>query len=227
MLARLAFILLLTFSVELSAQPRETLVEFQMDLMLADSAVSLNHGFSVNNKHYSLQTLKFFVSEPRFFSEGEEIQLLQNSAKLVDFSKQESQEWIWLYPTAQNCDSVSFKVGLSEEINTSGVYGGDLDPTTGMYWTWNTGYIHLKVEGIVQDIESDQFSYHLGGYLAPNAAIEEVGFSLDRNQIHLEFDLLEAIKQLPIDSKLHLMQTGEESSQLLKQLANCIHLSKL
>ena len=44
-------------------------------------------------------------------------------------------------------DSITFLLGVDSLLNVSGALGGDLDPTKGMYWAWNSGYINLKLEG--------------------------------------------------------------------------------
>ena len=43
--------------------------------------------------------------------------------------------------------SISFTIGIDSLHNCSGAQSGTLDPVNGMFWTWNTGYIFLKLEG--------------------------------------------------------------------------------
>ena len=38
-------------------------------------------------------------------------------------------------------------LGVDSVLNYNGVHEGALDPINGMYWTWQTGYIHCKLEG--------------------------------------------------------------------------------
>ena len=42
---------------------------------------------------------------------------------------------------------LKFQLGIDSLTNVSGAMGGDLDPTKGMYWTWQSGYINMKIEG--------------------------------------------------------------------------------
>ncbi len=57
---------------------------------------------------------------------------------------------------------VIFSVGVDSTRNVSGAQEGALDPANGMFWSWNMGYIFLKLEGTVQD--SIDFRYHIGGF---------------------------------------------------------------
>ena len=65
--------------------------------------------------------------------------------------------------------SVSFTIGVDSLSNESGPREGDLDPRNGMYWTWATGYIFLKLEGTLeaQGRARRVYEIHVGGYKAP------------------------------------------------------------
>lgn len=65
--------------------------------------------------------------------------------------------------------SIHFDLGLDSQMNTSGALNGALDPLNGMFWTWQSGYIHLKIEGHSLRASDNQmgFEYHLGGYRKP------------------------------------------------------------
>jgi hypothetical protein len=65
--------------------------------------------------------------------------------------------------------SIHFMIGVDSLRNCSGAQSGALDPINGMFWTWNTGYIFMKLEG--KSPASRQpghiFEYHIGGYKEP------------------------------------------------------------
>ncbi len=65
-----------------------------------------------------------------------------------------------------NQDRFRVLLGVDSLIQVSGAAGGDLDPSHGMYWTWQSGYIHLKVEGVFHAAEGAEipFNYHIGGF---------------------------------------------------------------
>jgi hypothetical protein len=71
-----------------------------------------------------------------------------------------------------NYNQISFTIGVDSLRSTMDVSNrhGVLDPAQGhdgMYWTWNSGYIFFKMEGIspAAPLEQDnKFYYHIGGY---------------------------------------------------------------
>ena len=72
--------------------------------------------------------------------------------------------------------SMSFTLGVDSIDNCSGAQSGSLDPVNAMFWSWNTGYIFLKLEGKSPDSKSNGniFEYHIGGYQAPNNCIRKI-----------------------------------------------------
>ena len=86
----------------------------------------------------------------------------------------------------ENADSVAFLVGIDSLIQSAGAMGGDLDPVHGMYWTWQSGYIHVKVEARTSQLEGESHSIvcHLGGYSAPFNSNRQAGFRLNSQMHH-------------------------------------------
>lgn len=68
-----------------------------------------------------------------------------------------------------NYSQIGFTVGVDSIYNVSGVQTGDLDPAKAMFWTWQTGYIHIKVEGYSPQSKAPfkKFTYHIGGFRHP------------------------------------------------------------
>lgn len=58
--------------------------------------------------------------------------------------------------------------GVDSLLQVSGVQSGALDPLKGMYWTWQTGYIQFKMEGILSKDTLGEglipIQLHLGGF---------------------------------------------------------------
>lgn len=76
---------------------------------------------------------------------------------------------------AGNYSELSFMIGVDslKSVGGAGERVGVLDPTSygtdGMYWSWNSGYIFTKVEGISTAVPSSanidhKFALHVGGY---------------------------------------------------------------
>lgn len=76
-------------------------------------------------------------------------------------------------------DALSFMIGVDSAHNSNGANSGALDPINGMYWTWNSGYIFMKIEGraAASKRPGNIFEYHIGGYKAPANCIRTVTLS--------------------------------------------------
>ena len=76
---------------------------------------------------------------------------------------------------AGNYSEMSFMVGVDslKSVGGAGERTGVLDPTSygddGMYWSWNSGYIFMKLEGTSSAVPTtanaaQKFAIHVGGY---------------------------------------------------------------
>jgi hypothetical protein len=88
---------------------------------------------------------------------------------LIDFARKSS--CLIELPQQKNSlkSELFFWCGVDSFTNTSGIYLGALDPVNGMFWTWQSGYIAIKLEGYIRSMKGDSvsFEYHLGGYHSP------------------------------------------------------------
>ena len=50
---------------------------------------------------------------------------------------------------------VNYTIGVDAARNTEGAQDGALDLVNGMFWSWNTGYIFMKMEGL-GELRDDQ-----------------------------------------------------------------------
>lgn len=83
--------------------------------------------------------------------------------------------------------SIRFILGVDSARNMSGAQTGALDPVNGMFWTWNTGYIFLKLEGTSPSVPSatNEFSFHVGGFKVPNVNFKEIELDFDGDELTL------------------------------------------
>jgi hypothetical protein len=79
-------------------------------------------------------------------------------------------------PSNISFTKIKFQLGIDSLTNVSGAMGGDLDPTKGMYWTWQSGYINFKLEGTsnICKTRHNEFQFHLGGYQQPFNSLQTV-----------------------------------------------------
>jgi hypothetical protein len=100
---------------------------------------------------------------------------------------------------------IEFIVGVDSLHNCSGLQQGSLDPTNGMFWAWNTGYVFLKLDGQSPSSKSagNIFEYHIGGYKQPTNSIRKIilNFKGDKTissitplSLVIKADVLEVLK---------------------------------
>lgn len=85
---------------------------------------------------------------------------------LIDEANALSQEVTLQNVPAGDYTEVTFTIGVDATQVDQGAQTGALDPAKGLFWSWNSGYIFMAVEG--ESPASTQvgnaFQYHVGGY---------------------------------------------------------------
>jgi hypothetical protein len=122
----------------------------------------------------------------------------------------------------QHFDSLTFTLGVDSITNVSGAFGGDLDPTNGMYWAWNSGYINLKLEGrgAISPYPKQQFELHLGGYLPPHQTLQQIVLRPgSTSDVIVHLDVMELLKEVDLSTRSNVMSPGEEAVRLSKAAA--------
>ena len=116
-----------------------------------------------------LETLRFYLSHLRLLRKGRVVFAFPESAYLIDMADPASLALSWSAPHALLFDQVAFELGVDSLTQAGGARGAALDPIHGMYWSWQSGYIHVKLEGTATTSKARRpsFQYHLGGYRAP------------------------------------------------------------
>lgn len=209
-------------SLSLSAQKGAT--EFlTFHFMFGTKALVLDTGSSLNGRKDSLSihTLKFYVGGIEFY-EGDKLVWKEKPRYfLVDAASKESLNLALSLPKQTKFSQIKFSLGVDSLTNVSGVMGGDLDPTKGMYWTWQSGYIHFKLEGHSSLClnSKKEFQFHLGGYKEPFSTYKQV--ELNSSSTDIYFDLKKICDQLDLRQLDHVMLPGKEAKRLADLLPAC------
>jgi hypothetical protein len=158
--------------------------------------------------------LKCYLSNIELQGKGNKDYKLASSVYLVD-AQDTSSFVLDSAINTKNFKSISFTFGLDSIINTSGELEGDLDPILGMYWAWNSGYIHYKFMGKSTRVptKSQAFEFHLGGYRQPNETYFTVELPFTSNT--LELDLYQLFNEkLNLTLQYQLMIPGKLAHEL-------------
>lgn len=144
-------------------------VEF--DNRVGNLNLVLDSPFYINasGQNYTIYRFDYFVSNIVLVNEdGSEYTYPQDSSYfLVKESDATRREFTLTNIPEGNYSGIKFTIGVDSLRNTKPITErqGDLDVTgaaMGMYWTWNSGYIFLKMEGSFLD--TGNYIYHIGGY---------------------------------------------------------------
>lgn len=96
-----------------------------------------------------------------------------------------------LHVIPSRADAFSFTLGIDSSIQVKGALSGALDPVHGFYWTWQSGYIHSKIEAKLQDAEGmeKEIIWHIGGYQAPYNSIRSSLLNIQPGNANLILNL--------------------------------------
>jgi hypothetical protein len=170
-----------------------------------------------------ISKLKFYMSKLELLRNGAIVYEEKNSFHLIDVEEKQSNLIALSIPLNLEFDAFKFSLGIDSMTNVSGAMGGDLDPTKGMYWTWQSGYINVKIEGIDFSNKND-FVYHLGGYLPPFQSLQTVVIPIaDKNisELNLGLDLNLFFSGFSLAKANHIMSPSSDGLALSKLFASC------
>lgn len=200
-------------------------LRFEFRFTYNDAPIELASKLLIQNTTDSIQfdVLKMYIGNLSLESKGGISQ--QNDVHLLDLSIPESLTFeIQNQPIPY---TFGFDIGIDSLTNVSGAMGGDLDPLKGMYWTWQSGYINIKIEGIAtsSSARNNEFQYHLGGYQFSKKAIQRRSFNAS-NQSHFIFELPldKLIPALDLAQTPAIMSPSTKAVELSEHIASELKL---
>lgn len=185
-----------------------------------------NNQFIYKNDTLTIDVLRFYISNLRIYNEGSLVYKEPNSYHLIDIQETGSLA-ISIDSILPSYDSLSFTLGTDSLTNVSGVMGGDLDPTKGMYWVWNSGYVNFKLEGnhSLSPTRNNRFEFHIGGYSPPHQTAQVIGFSLKPKPLHIiGIELSNFLNYVDLTTTNHVMSPGQKAHELSKTISKTIFI---
>lgn len=160
-----------------------------------------------------LEILKFYISEIQFLNNETVVWQESASFHLVDLEYPESMNISMKGLKNRNYNQIRFRFGIDSSTNCSGAMSGDLDPTKGMYWTWDNGYINAKIEGKCNRCLSrnQEFQWHVGGYRNGVNTSRVITLKVKQGTIiQIQFDLQPVLNGFDLAKNHHIMSAGKE-----------------
>ena len=116
-----------------------------------------------------------------------------------------------------------FLIGVDSTVQVGQTQGGVLDPIRGMYWTWQAGYIHWKIEGHFLSAAKIPFEYHIGGYRNPYGTTQRVHIPFAPGNEELSVDLTPFLSHvLEKGVSVRVMSPGALAHELASVIPNCL-----
>lgn len=167
---------------------------------VGDRPLLLSEGAYTNRfgEPFSVQQFKYYISDIWIIGQERAEERLSDEPHLVDQGDSSSLV-LHLPATLSGIRSIRFVIGVDSLANVSGVQTADLDPMLGMFWTWNTGYIDARLEGISDSAHSPahRFTWDIGGYKGTQNAVRQITLTIPgadqtsaENMIPITADLL-------------------------------------
>lgn len=199
-------------------------IELKFSSSFGTDNISLNDTTSFFSKKDSIEisSIRFYCSNIQFLKDGKKIWEEKSSYYLIDIAKDNSCKLNLSVPQNISYDEVKFNLGIDSLTNEMGAMGGDLDPTKGMYWAWNSGYINFKLEGKSSKCKTrnNEFKFHIGGYLFPYNALQVIKLPVNNaTNITVDLDVTKFLASINLTEVNHIMSPSAKAMVMAQNIA--------
>ena len=206
----------LFFQMGFAQEKKDSLV-MRLNLKFRDECLVQNKKYiSASKDTLELEVFRFYISNIKFHYSDATTYSEPNSYHLIDIENPNSLR----IPIAKTLDKsiskVTFSIGVDSLASVSGAMSGDLDPTKGMYWAWQSGFINMKIEGksLSCKTRKNAFQFHIGGYMKPNYAIRTIELKPINSNLEINVDVAELFKYIKLFENNSIMIPSEKAMEL-------------
>lgn len=211
-------IALIGLSFQIKVEKKD--IQFAIQPRFKKEALVLNKAkYSTEKKDtLSITTFKFYISNVVLEYENGTEYKEPKSVHLIDIEELNTLQFQLKKVPDLKIKKIRFNIGIDSLTNVSGNLDGDLDPSLGMYWAWNSGYINMKLEGKSSSCKSvkKEFQFHIGGYSPNQNALQEVVLIVpnDENNIHLNMDLSKWLNEVSLKETNSIIMPGKKAIEM-------------
>ena len=181
------------------------------------------------NPNDSLAVFRFYISDLRITANKTKHWKAPKRHYLIDFNSASAKEVI-LLETPQDFmnGQIEFVLGVDSKTSAGGIGEGALDPINGMYWTWQSGYINFKMEGVSNKspARKNRFQLHLGGFRKPYVSTQKIVLDYEYKGADplICFDLNLFMKSIDLTNQHTIMSPSKEAVALSKLAKSCFYV---
>lgn len=223
-------VFLLFFCFTLLAQNKNDSLAVNFHLEFDKLPLEFNKKYvSASKDTLTIETFRCYISNIEIQYDDNFVFTQKDSYHLLDFDFPNSLQIPITRKSNKLISKITFNIGIDSLTNTSGAMGGDLDPTKGMYWAWQSGYINMKIEGKSSSCKTrkNEFRFHVGGYLQPNYAMRRIKFEMNKKSdgnINIGIDLNRFFSNLELKESNSIMIPGKEAMKLANYSTKMFYL---
>ncbi len=172
-----------------------------------------------NGDSIQFSNIKLYLSNIALKNEFGNVIPDNQKAHLLDFEDAETYHLKLNLHDNTPLSTVHFCLGIDSTTNVLGAQAGDLDPTKGMYWAWQSGFINFKIEGISPQCRTRKqaFQFHIGGFLSPFYAMRTLTFALPKSVANtwlIRIDLAHFFEKIHLSEQNQIMQPNKNAMQM-------------
>lgn len=207
------------FFQAVSAQKKMDSLVMNLNFKFGKLPLELNKTYISENKDtLQIDLFKFYLSDIQIYYTDHTVFKQQNSYHLIDIENPDSNRIPLCDYSKKEIKKVAFNIGIDSLTSVSGAMADDLDPTKGMYWAWQSGYINMKLEGQSKSCKTrkNAFQFHIGGYLKPEYAIRKVTIETKNSTSDLEIiiDVAELFSKIALSKINSIMIPGKQAMEI-------------
>lgn len=160
--------------------PTEGNLTVEFTHMVDNQPLVFNTGYKImGGDSFKVTKLNYYITNIKVVKADNSVYSEPNSYHLVEHSNPSSARIVLSNVPFGAYKSISFRLGVDSALNVSGAREGDLSPTKGMFWSWNSGYIMFKLEGSspASGASNKGLLYHVGGFAGANKTQRDFTFN--------------------------------------------------
>lgn len=204
--------------------------------MVGSARMTLNNEWYKNaaNDSFRIITYKYYISNIVLHTADGKSYTEPDSYHLINEEDASSYKFRLDKVPVGNYTSVTFLVGVDSLHNSTGAQAGALDPSLGMIWNWNTGYIMAKMEGYANTSPQTDgfFAMHVAGYRGEFNVLKTITLNFPEHadvsgartpNVHILSDALEWFKNpetITIRDYSNVMTEGKQAYKVATNYAD-------
>lgn len=199
------------------------IIQLQIEPTLNNQPILLGQQVFIDalNDSAQIDRLRFYISDIHFTSNSGIYEYIAQRFFLMDAENKKTLTRKLPLTLVNTWDSIHFNVGVDSTIQMLGAQGGELDPTKGMYWSWRSGYINFKCEGVSKSCpgRKNEFLFHIGGFQAPYNSIQKIDLAITASDtVVIQVDLTSIFTPQRITSNYKIMSPNAAAMTFANQI---------